>query len=215
MFLLVLDPSPETPHRCADALLRLGPLGMVARGALLFEVAMFLRQSNFVMGAGATAHHLLRRHALTFTGHGLDVAVRSTKTIWDARDVVVIPVAAAPGSPFCLVAACRAALAAAPAPLHAPVFLDPTTGRPLKGPVLVALLRGALCAMNFPARREVTLHSLRHTGARLAQLGGATLPEIMDHGTWSSSAVNTYLHRRPQSLLPSRMALCLANGPKD
>ena len=201
--------------RAADALLRLGPLGVVAHGALLFAVATFLRQSNFVLGTGGTTHHLLRRRALTFTGQGLEVVVRSTKTIWEARDAVVIPVAAAPGSPYCPVAACRAALDAAPAPPDAPIFIHPATGRPVTGLILISLLRGVLRGLNYPAWREVTLHSLRHTGARLAQLSGATLPEIMDHGTWSSSAVARYLPRRAKSSLPTRVAHCLANGPKD
>ena len=37
-------------RRCADDLRACGPLGVVARGAMLFAVATFLRQSNFLVG---------------------------------------------------------------------------------------------------------------------------------------------------------------------
>ena len=105
--------SAAEVRRCADGLLHLGPDGAVARAAFLFGLATFLRQSNYLAGGFTTRGHLLRRRDLTFTPHLMHVHVSSTKTIWDARDArdaVVIPVAAAPGSPYCPVAACLGAL---------------------------------------------------------------------------------------------------------
>ena len=202
-------------RRVADALAALGPSGVVARAALLFGVATFLRQSNFVVGPASTAAHLLTRGDLTFTPTGLNVTIRSTKTIWDARDAVVIPVAAAPGSPYCPVAACRSAVSLAPASPDSPIFLWPGGRHPLTAPQLTGMLKTVLRRLGHPAWSRLTLHSLRHTGATLALGHGATLPEIMDHGTWRSKAVHTYIPRLVQSSVPSRIADLLANGPKD
>ena len=169
---------------CADDLLAYGPEGVIARAALLFGVATFLRQSNFVLGPTATASHLLARRDLAFTPDGgLSVTLRSSKTIWDDRDTVVIPVAAAPGSPYCPVAACRRAIPMAPAQLTAQVFLWPGTLRPVTAAQLIVMIHAALRHRGHPAWGQVTLHSLRHMGATLALGNRATLPEIMNHGT--------------------------------
>ena len=197
-------------RRCADGLLRMGPDGVVARAAFLFGLATFLRQSNYVTGGATTRAHLLRRRDLTFMGTTLYVHVRSTKTIGDPRDAVVIPVAAAPGSPYCPVSACAAALHAAPGGPDSPVFLSTRSRRPLTSLALITMIRAALRQMGHPSWHTVTLHSLRHTGATLAASDGATIPEIMTHGTWRSSAVRAYLPRIVQSSVPSRISRLLA-----
>ena len=207
--------SPLDVCTCADDLAALGPGGVVARAALLFGVATFLRQSNFVAGPASTAGHLLTRGDLQFHPGGLHVTVRSTKTIWDARDAVVIPVAAAPRSPYCPVMACRHALRLAPAPMTAPVFLWPGTLTPVHASQLLNMLRTVLRRRAHPAWAKITIHSLRHDGATMALGCGATLPEIMDHGTWRSRAVCGYLPRVLQSSVPRRIATVLANVPKD
>ena len=158
----------------------------MARVALLFGVATFLRQSNFVAGTPMTAGHLLTRADLLYHPGGLRVTVRSSKTIRDTRDRVVIPEAAAPMSSYFPVAASRLALCLAPAPLTAPVFLWPGTLTPLTAHQLTTMLRTVLRRRGHPAWFRVTLHSLRHSGATLALVEGATIPKIMDHGTWRS-----------------------------
>ena len=62
--------SPLDVRTCADDLAALGPGGGVARAALLFGVATFLRQSNFVAGPASTAGHLLTRGDLQFHPSG-------------------------------------------------------------------------------------------------------------------------------------------------
>ena len=202
-------------RRAADGLAAYGPGGTVARAALLFGVATFLRQSNFFAGGATTAAHLLTRGDLNFRPGGLDVTVRSTKTIWDARDAVVIPVAAARGSPYCPVAACKSALSLVPVPMCAPIFLWPGSLRPVTATQLTNMLRLTVRRQGYPGWPLVTLHSLRHTGATLALGRGATLPEVMAHGTWRSSAVHAYVPRHLQSSVPTRITDLLANGPKD
>ena len=188
---------------------------MVARGALLFGVATFLRQSNYVAGASTALGHLLRRRHLTSTPTGMNVLVGSTKTIWDPRDAVVIPVAAAPGSPYCPVAACRLAMRAAPGGPDDPVLICPRNRQALTAAGLIAIIRTVLRHQSHPLWHRVTLHSLRLTGATLAAQDGAPLSEIMDHGTWRSAAVRTYIPRIAQSSVPSRISRLLAKGPKD
>ena len=211
-------PQPLTVtdlQRCSDDLGALGPGGVVARAALLFGVATFLRQSNFVAGSALTAGHLLTRGDLHLTPTGLNVTITSTKTIRDPRDAVVIPVAAAPGSPYCPVMACREAFRLAPAPPTSPIFLWPGTLSPLTAYQLIQMIRTALRRRGHPGWSRVTLHTLRHSGATLALGHGATLPEIKDHGTWRSNAVFSYLPRVLQSSVPRRVTTALANGPED
>ena len=210
-----LSLTPTELRHCADDLASLGPGGVVARAALLFGVATFLRQSNFVAGPMGTAAHLLLRGDLRFHQTGLHVTVKSTKTIRDPRDAVVIPVAAAPGSPYCPVAAVTHAIRLAPAPQTAPVFLWPGTLRPLTGHQLITMLCTALRRRGHPAWAQATLHSLRHSGATIALGQGATIPEIMDHGTCRSRAVHSYLPRVVQSSVPHRIVNVLANGPEN
>ena len=204
--------SARDIRHCADGLLSFGPIGVVARAALLFGVATFLRQSNYVVGASATVRHLLSREDVTFKEGNMEVLVRSTKTIWDARDAVVIPVAAAP---YCPVAAYGAALRTSPHRRGGPLFICPEIDRPLTAAALTSMIRGVLRTLHHPDWARFTIHSLRHTGARLASAQGATLPEIMDHGTWTSRSVHTYLPRTVHSSVSTRVTRSLAMGPKE
>ena len=86
-----------------------------------------------------------------------------------------------------------------PAGPHAPLFLLPSSGQPLTSPGLVALLRATLAAVGDPMAYEVTMHSLRRTGALLASGGGAPDGEIMAHGTWTSGAYRAYVPAAPAS----------------
>ena len=106
-----------------------------------------------------TAGRLLTRVDLLYHPGGLRVTVRSSKTIRDTRDEVVIPEAAAPGSPYCPVAASRLALCLAPAPLTAPVFLLPGTLTPLMAHQLTTMLRTVLRRRGHHAWSRVTLQS--------------------------------------------------------
>ena len=70
-------------------------------------------------------------------------------------------------------------------------------GRPVGGGELTSMLRRVLGARGHCSWVSITLYSLRHTGATLAQLSGADLPEIMAHGTWKSRAVHAYISPTP------------------
>ena len=173
--------------------------------AVLFGVATFLRQSNYLPSAqGHEGPHLIHRRDVRRSGPSLLVTVHSTKTCLLGDGPAVLSVAAAPGSPLCLVAACLWAWRAVPSGPNAPLFLLPSSGRPLTSSGLVALLRATLAALGSPLAAEVMVHSLRRTEALLASAGGAADADIMAHATWTSGAYRAYV-----LLYPARLSLRL------
>ena len=197
-------PRPAPPlHRsqllrmCA-ALRRLGGDGRVAMAAVLFGVATFLRQSNYLpTSRGREGPHLVRRGDVRSSGGSLFVSVHSTKTRTPGMGPVTLLICPCPGSMYCPLTACNWAWRAVPAG-----FLLPSSGQPLTSPGLVALLRATLAAVGDPMAYEVTMHSLRRTGALLASGGGAPDGEIMAHGTWTSGAYRAYVPAPASSAVP-------------
>ena len=208
--------APPLPRRrllqMCDDLRSVGTDGEVAAAACLFGVATFLRQSNFLLAGATPGHHLIFRRHILLTPRGMDVTVTSTKTLSPSSGGVVIPVARVPGSRHCPVAALLRAWALAPGARDGALFSLPSTGRPLTTTVLTTMARRALAGRGWPLAHTFTIHSLRRTGARLAASAGATEAELMLHGTWTSSAVRTYVPRQLTSSVPSALASCL-EGP--
>ena len=204
-------PAPPLPRyvltRLCQALRSLGGDGKVAMAAVLFGVTTFLRQSNFLPSSiGQVSPHLVRRQDVHHRNGSLWVVIRSTKTRLASKGPLTLLIAPAPGSPLCPVAACLAAWKAVPAPVTAPLFLLPSTGRPLTPPGLVALLRATLQAMGEPLGRDLTVHSLRRTGALLAAGQGVPDADVMQHGTWTSGAYRAYVPPPISSSVPAAMA---------
>ena len=132
------------------------------------------------------------------------VTVNITKTRWRMNQAYQIIISPRPATVTCAVAAWdRYVKIQAPAP-PGPAFI-------LKGGVAldVPTLLGALCIalshLGIPEAQSYTLYSLSRGGAQALAKAGGTLKEIMDLGSWSSSAVHVYIPRdmlRPQ-LKPS------------
>ena len=206
-------PAPAPPLSRADllavchALKSIGPDGRVAMAALLFGVTTFLRQCNFLPPSrGRWSQHLLTRGDVSKGPAGLTVRVRSTKTRLVGQGPVTLLIAPAPGSPVCPVAACTWAWGAVPAPDQAPLFLLPSSGATLTAPALLVMLRAALTVLGHARPLDVTLHSLRRTGALLAAARGCPDAEVMAHGTWTSGAYRAYVPRLASSLVPPAIA---------
>ena len=206
-------PSPAPPiarrHLLAlsQVLMKLGPDGRVAMAALLFGVATFLRQCNFLPPSrGRVSPHLITRRDISRDARGLLVRVRSTKTRMLGQGPTILLIARAPRSPICPVEACLWAWRAVPASDGAPLFLLPSSGSPLTAPALLRLLRAGLTALGHPHPEDVTLHSLRRTGALLAAAGGCPDAEVMAHGTWTSGAYRAYVPRLASSSVPAAIA---------
>ena len=198
-----------------DDLRSMGHDGEVAAAATLFGVATFLRQSNFLPNGPHQGPHLISRRHVVQTPTGLDVHVLSTKTLSPGMGGVVIPVARAPGSSYCPVSAVLRAWVLKPGPTSSPLFLLPSTGAPLTIGLLTAWARRALGARGWPLAHHFTVHSLRRTGAHLAAGAGATEPELMLHGTWTSTAVRRYAPRHLASSVPMAMASVFGDGSDE
>ena len=202
--------QPETIKAMCDVMWAFGPDARVARAAVLFAFATFLRQSNFLYTPSAAGHMLTRRDVLP-APYGLAVHVASTKT--NLRDhPVVIPVHRIPNCKYCPVAAYLAARAATQAPLTAPLFLT-STGSPLTPHGLAALMRTALNLLGRDTGGgKVTPHSLRRSGATAAARWGAGRTDVMTHGTWKGDAVDSYVPKTLFTAVPQTIKTILGNA---
>ena len=209
-------PAPPLSRRglfsLCDALERLGPDALVLRAAVLFGVASLLRQSNFLAASSVSRlSHLITRGDLRVSEKEVLVYVRSSKTLRPESGGVVLRILAVPGSKYCPVRALRRAWLLMPAAAGAPIFLLPSTGRPLRAAALTAMMRVALRALGSPIADVVTVHSLRRTGAHLATSAGASEADVMLLGTWTSGAVKRYLPSPVNSAAPATLAAVFAS----
>ena len=122
------------------------------------------------------------------------VTVNTTKTRWRTNQAYQIIVTPRPATVTCAVAAWdRYVKIRAPAPPGPAFILKGAVA--LGAPTLMGALRIALSHLGFPDAQSYTLHSLRRGGAQALAKAGGTLREIMDLGSWSSSAVHVYVPR--------------------
>ena len=200
----------HTLKRTCDVFTSLGLEALPAKAVVLITYATLLRQSNTLSPAGYSdgGPHTLRRHHLTDSGHTLWVEVASTKTIYRPQDRVVLPVLSS-GGKYCPVLTWREYCARYPAPPEAPAFVY-RDGSPVRAAHVISLMRAALTVLGHPAATSVTLHSLRRASAQHLAERGVPTQQIMELGTWKSSAVNAYVPKRLISTAPALISSCLA-----
>ena len=187
-----------------DNLARLDDQAQVARTAILKGFATFLRQSNLLYTAGYGACHCMTRRDIQLIEGRLWITVNSSKTISDRGRRVAIPIYPA-HTRYCPVKSWSDYVSRMPLPMNFPAFmLSPTI--PLTPNRLTAYLRAALSALFHPLTDKVTVHSLRRSGARAVASAGATEEEMMIHGTWTSSAVTTYVPKKLYTKVTQVMA---------
>ena len=213
------DPAPALSatyvRQLCDLLAMGGPDGRVLKAALLFGTATLLRQSNFLpQSIAGHGPHLIRRRDVDRTPAGLQVRVNTSKTVWHPSRAWTLEVHKIHNSSYCPVAACHEAWRLAPASPNSLLFLSPTSGYPLTAPGLAAAMRAGLRTLGACDADRVSVHSLRRTGAHLADRAGATLPDLMHHGSWTSSAVRAYLPAPCSSSVPAALAASLALDPR-
>ena len=199
-----------TLKQICDVFTAPGSEALPAKAVVLITYATLLRQSNTLTPAEYSdgGPHTLRRHHLTVSGRTLWVEVASTKTVYKPQDRVVIPVLLT-GGKYCPVLTWREYCARYPASPEAPAFVY-RDGSPVRATHVTSLMRAALTALTHPAAQSVTLHSLRRASAQHLAESGVPMEEIMELGTWKSSAVHAYVPKRLTSSAPAIISSCLA-----
>ena len=192
--------------RACTLLLGLGGDALTARAAMLMGFATFLRQSNLLPHSATAWHspHTLRRRDIYEQDGYLRVTVNSSKTITDPLARVAIPVAPSL-TEHCPVMAWRQYVRRTPLDPDAPAFMF-SPHVPVTPQRLTSYLRAALAAVGFQQAHKVTVHSLRRSGAQECARRGASQQQLMQHGTWTSLAINNYVPLKLYTQVPIIMA---------
>ena len=175
------------------------------RVAVTFAFCAFLRISNL---APPTAQTFDKSRHTTFKDvvpqdQGLVIQLKWTKTRQRTRDIISIPLPSLGDTNLCPVRAWRnynrvLQLKGVTPDLNSPILLSTcdNPGRPLALPAVRRLFKKAVYLAHL---QDVgyTPHSLRRGGATVAYHAGVPLDAIMRHGTWRSSAVESYLFAQP------------------
>ena len=192
---------------------KLGALGAVLKCLFIFAFLTLLRRSNLLVNSRIKFDRarVLCRGDVLLTASGLSVALKRTKTLQCGSNFGVLPLEAAPGSPFCPVVAFKQLKSALPAlSSKAPLFMRPgRTPRHLTAAWATKVLHGLLAGV-VTDPGLFSLHSFRRGGATLAFKQGVDLQSIKALGTWRSDAVWAYLevaHRRVQAASGLKAAL--------
>ena len=173
----------------------IGDNGLTLTAALLLGYFTLLRQSNLLsVSPHQTSEHTIRVKDITSHQGGLNVHIRSSKTLLKSASPLDIHVPRIPGSPYCPVAAWSRYLTTLKPYAEGPAFIT-KDGSPLCPRALRDTLRLALSAEGHPCPGAITLHSLRRGGAQACARQGASLGDIKELGHWSSDAVFTYVPR--------------------
>ena len=187
-----------------DILAALDEDALTARAAILLGFTTLLRQSNLLPATATGQQHCIRRRDCLLEEDTLWVTINSSKTIYDPSKRVVIPVSAFP-SKYCPVAAWLDYTNRVPLDMDAPaLMLSPAV--PLTAPKLNAYMRAILASLSLPDADKVTVHSLRRSGAQAAAGHGASREQLMIHGTWATSAINSYVPHRLYTHVPTIMS---------
>lgn len=209
-------PAPAPPITAKDIrticlYIDQNPQHPAIKSAILLAYATFMRVSNVLSPSinSAGGRHTLKVNDVIHTQQGLQVVIRSTKTrrhgvphiiqVFTSTDPIVCPVRAWN----------RYLTAIQPCPIGPAFMLDPST--PLTSPPVVGVMRKALASTSTSKTRPVSFHSLRRGGAQSAAASGASLQQLMYHGTWTSkNGLRAYIKSSPR-IVPAIIAETLAN----
>lgn len=209
-------PSPAPPITAADIRTICGyisgnPQHPAIKSAILLAYSTFMRVSNVLSPSTSSqgGRHTLRVNDISTTNQGLHVVIRSTKTrrngaphiiqVFRTTDPLLCPVRAWIDYVRMI----------QPCPLGPAFMLDHST--PLTSPAVVRVMRKALAASRTYKIRPVSFHSLRRGGAQSAAANGASIQQLMYHGTWASkNGIKSYVKSSP-NIVPAILAKTLAN----
>ena len=123
------------------------------------------------------------------------------------KDTATVSIPALGSSPLCPISALNSMMAALPASDNYPMFVNPRSN----GLVLLidSVARKHLkdVCRQLQLHNAVTFHDFRRAGASWAFSNGVPPEHIMQHGTWNSDAVWSYLSSAPTLHSPLSLAL--------
>lgn len=172
--------------------------------ACMFRASNVLSPSHHPWGGA----HTLKARDVWVCITGLQVIVRSTKTISPSSRPTLIHVYPSQDERVCPVRAWVHYLNLMRPANPGPAFLDDRR-RPLTAGPVVAAIRLALGQAGYPFPKKFSMHSLRRGAVQQAELLGASHNDIMSHGLWRSNA-GLRNYTLPAS---SQVARLLASNP--
>lgn len=191
--------------------IRQHPQHPAIKAEILLAYSTFMRVLNVPSPSTNSigGRHTLRVNDITISDQGLHVVKRSTKTRRN-RVPRIIQVFRSPDTLVCPVRAWTDYLSLIqPCPLGPAFMLDPST--PLTSPSVVGVMRKALADSHSSKIHPVSFHSLRRGGVQSAAANGASLQQLMYHGTWASkNGIKAYVKSSP-TIVPAILAKTLAN----
>lgn len=185
----VLSADPLLPKHLLELYKHLdkkSTVDLVFWTALCLGYRCLLRKSHFTK-----SNHTLQREDVSFTDYGILVTLRSSKTVQFRERVVTIPVIESPGSILCPVRWLRLYLKYVQVPLKGPLFVIPSTKKPLPYGLFARRLHSLIKAAELIGR--FTSHSLRRGCATYLSRLGLPLHDIKVYGDWRSLSVLLYL----------------------
>lgn len=192
--------KPQHINKACLWLRNSSPTGEIIAGTIIFSFVTMLRQCHSLF-TPCGYHHLIPQKDLIIDYDKIIVYVRSSKTTSGAaiRPILIM----ASRTILCPVTLINRAISLVPAPLEAPVFLDPRTGAAFSPDTVLIAFRTALQATGFKEWAGFTLHCLRHAGVHACTKEGVPISRIQEHGGWRSSAIKAYLPKEPDTLVPT------------
>ena len=194
----VSDPALAiTPEVVKGALQHLGVLNQPyhMRLAITWMFNGFLRQSNIAprtVNSFDPTRHLTRGDA-SLQQDSIVLALKWSKTMQKSKTPSKILLQPLPGSPLCPVKAYQDLLVVAPTYHPQQPLLQFPDGNSITAPHIAREWTTLLQKARIPIKGN-TLHGLQRGGASFSYHdGGATLEDVMAHGSWASSAVRAYL----------------------
>ena len=181
--------------------------------AIALTLLAMLRKSNV---APTSRYNFNAAHQLCFgdvminhKGSHLLLRLKWSKTKQN-DEVAIIRIPRLPGSPFCPIRLYREYLNyidCAPERQSPLLLIRDNSARlqVVSAPFLNKYLRVAARELGLPSQ-DISLHSLRRTGAIIAKANGLEISDIKHMGTWSSDAIHCYLQACAHMFLPSQQA---------
>lgn len=185
---------PEQLIQCYFKLDKNDQWWLTCWSAIILCFRSLLRKSNVLPTTLNDRKHVILRKDVVFFDWGVLLNVHSTKTLQYRERKLQVPIFNMPGSPLCAVSFLREHFERYPAEMDSPLFLKERNGiiTPLLYHEVLRALKTLIKRIGLEDT-NVSLHSLRRSGATFLCRIGVPLSDIKTMGDWRSLAVLEYL----------------------